>query len=156
MESIAFWERAMRSVVCAAISLLFGLSSTADVDPAAKQPSITARDLYIGCYLLVHNTDVPADQAGHALPFSAANCAVTSILAIANREGASTTKENKFRFCIPDGSQESQNPAIAMAAVYLDFYEMNGPRLAANDGVSVYVSAMILKWPCASSLRSEP
>jgi hypothetical protein len=146
----------MRNLIFAALSLLFGLSSTAEVDPAAKQPTPTARDLYIGCYLLLHNTDVPADQAGTSLPFSAEKCAVTSVLAIAAREGANTTKDNQFRFCIPDGSQESQNPAIAMAAVYLDFYEMNGPRLAANDGATVYVSAMILKWPCASSLRSEP
>lgn len=123
------------------------VEAAAQTIPGTK-PS--ARDLYIGCSLLVNDNDVLKDSLGNIERYSAAACALQGFIAITNREGWSKDKDNKYRFCLPKTSEASQNPSRAMAYAYLEYFEAHSRRIAAEDGQTNYTIAMIFKWPCTA------
>lgn len=116
------------------------------VQPQAK-PRPTAKELYIGCYLLARDTDVPLGPDGHFANYSAANCGEQVLSTMTFREGAKPG--GQFRFCLPDTPATREEPAVVMAKAYLDFYERKGARLPKDtDGSGAFIVAMVETWPC--------
>lgn len=121
------------------------------IAPAEAQslpaPKPTARDLYVGCYLMVHRTDVPKDNNGHPEVFSADWCGLAAIKAITYREG-DRPEHKGYTFCLPKTAEMGTDPARAMAFAYMDWYESIVTGIEDKDGESAYVVSLIKKWPC--------
>jgi hypothetical protein len=137
----------------AALALIAALAASpvpviaADLD-GRRPPLPSPSDLYVGCYLFVHKTDVPVDAESHAEMFSGARCGLTSILAITYREGAND--HQRLKFCLPKTTDVRIDPARAMAIAYLEWFELYGSRIPNDhDGNAAFVTAMIMKWPCS-------
>jgi hypothetical protein len=108
-------------------------------------PVPTARDLYVGCFLFVNLDGDLRDESGRASPYSMQVCAATGMRAML-REGASAPAPN--RFCLPQTASIRSNPGREMALAYLEYFEEHASRLADQHGPSVFLSAMINRWPC--------
>lgn len=115
--------------------------------PGPMMPS--ARDLHTGCHLLLQGTDVPK-RDGKAELFSGVVCSALELSAIAKREGAVESGDNRLRFCLPKTVEASTNSDRAMAAAYIDWYEQQPARANQMDGPIAFVVAMIDRWPCPS------
>jgi hypothetical protein len=103
----------------------------------------TARELYVGCYLLVQGKDVPEAKGAAPDPYSAASCLMVVGIG-AEHEAAKPEAERTF--CLP--SIIAANPYRDMALAYLDFYEATGGKLAAKNSIEVASAAFAAKWPC--------
>lgn len=137
----------MRLVFGTLAALIFSAPSSHAQDLPA--PRASGQDVYVSCYLLVHETDVPQPN-GRSELFSASTCAAMSVVAIATREG--DRPEVKYRFCLPSRSSVSGDPARAMARAYLDWYETKG--FAAPDqsnGAAMFVISQVETFPCAGA-----
>ncbi len=132
-----------------ALIVALATASCATVAAAADLPAPkpTARDLYIACYLLAHETDVLKRPDGKSELFGSSYCGLASISMIANREGQENP--NKYKFCLDRSASTTANIPKAMAFAYLDYYE--GPALKDKgvDGSAAYLFAMMARWPCA-------
>lgn len=121
--------------------MLVLLASALAVASSSNIP--TARELYVGCYLLVQGKDVPEAKGPAPDPYSAAACLM--IVGIgAEREAAKPEEERTF--CVP--SIIAGNPYREMALAYLDFYEATEGKLAERSSIDVARAAFIAKWPC--------
>lgn len=136
----------MKTVVFAMAAACINIGAYAQVtDPPLPKP--TARDLYVGCYLSAHQTDVPKDAAGRFERFSGAWCDLASLKAVTNREGK-RPEHKGYTFCLPESVELNTNLGRAMALAYLDYYESIVTGIAGQDGETAYTVAMIKKWPC--------
>lgn len=135
------------SIVGIAFALCFPSNGSAQT-LGIPEPAPTARELYVGCYLATERDDVLQNSFGKIRRYSASRCEGYAIEAIVYREGRSGAKDNKYRFCLPKTAQASQSPVIAMAYAYVDYYEATASRTPTMDGVTAYLTAMIVKWPC--------
>jgi hypothetical protein len=117
---------------------------------ALPRPLPNARELYVGCSLYVRGDDVAKGRDGYATNYSSVICGFQSLAAIANRESMIAGKNNALRFCLPKTAEATQDPTRAMAYAYLDYFERIGSRMADKDGATVFIVAMIDKWPCES------
>jgi hypothetical protein len=142
------FQMRLRLVAATILFVAFHLSTVEASAQSIPEPKPTARDLYVGCSLLVNDNDVLRNSSGKAERYSAARCAGQGLSAITYREGWSQDKDNKYRFCLPKTPEASQNPTRAMAYAYLEYFEANSFRVAAEDGQTNYTIAMIVKWPC--------
>lgn len=109
-------------------------------------PKPTARDLYVACYLLAHDTGVLEKDDGSAELFSSDYCKIASLSMITNREGEANTA--KYKFCLDNGAAISADPPKAMAFAYLDFFESGSIVDTGMDGSAAYLMAMMARWPC--------
>jgi hypothetical protein len=123
--------------------------------PAARpdgDPPPTARDLYIGCYLLLRDTDVPMGSDNKPTAYSAANCGSQVLSTMTYREGAQPGQP--FRFCLPDNDESRDRPALMMAQAYVDYYERKSSRVPKDTkGSALFVVAMVDRWPCTAKAR---
>lgn len=111
---------------------------------AAATPSIpTAREMYVGCYLLVQGKDVPEARGPAPDPYSAADCLIVMSIG-AQHETAKSESEREF--CLP--SLIAANPYRDMALAYLDFYEATGGKYADQNALPIVQASLIAKWPC--------
>ncbi len=133
----------MRTTLVVALTVALWTSVSAAELPAPKP---TARDMYVACYLLAHDSDVPKRASGQAEQFSSSYCAAASLSMIANREGKENT--SKYRFCLDRGAATSANIPKAMAFAYLDYFEGPALRDKGVDGMPAYLFAMMERWPC--------
>ena len=126
-----------------AVGFLLAMLGQAQAQPSAPAPTPepTAADLYVGCSLFLHHTDV-LDQSGS---FSATECSLVALGAIANREGHIASK---FRFCLPKDAAMRADPARQMAGAYVDYFEKQAPKIATQEGRAFFIFAMMGRWPC--------
>lgn len=124
------------------------LSYPAPAQQALPRPDPTPRDIYVGCYLYLQGIELPRDDQGLARPYSAARCGGLAVLAIARREGRVPGQRNDLRFCLPDTADVDTDPARAMAAAYIDWYERTGSRMPQREYAGAFTIAMISRWPC--------
>lgn len=110
-------------------------------------PEPTARDLYIACYLFVHESDVPKGKDGNPQRFSPGWCQIVAMRALNFREGK-RLEHNGYEFCLPKTSEMATDPARAMAFAFMDHYESVVNGLKEANGTTAYAVAMIEKWPC--------
>lgn len=139
------WKTLMNNfvVMLLFLSAMFGGPAVAQDMPPA-QP--TARDMYVSCFLFVHQDDVPKSNNGTFPSYSGGRCGAVSLRLISSREGAART--TAYRFCLDHSSATRSDPANAMAYAYLDYFESH-PALTGNqDGTAMYLFAMIDRWPC--------
>jgi hypothetical protein len=134
--------------VRSAFALLIFATAIARAQPAVPPSLPTARDLYIGCSLVLRKNDVP--QAGK-VPYSAATCAVVSLEVMILHDGRDLSG-GKRRFCLPLPKDEASH-ATEMPRAYVEYYEAAGGRFAARDGKTVFIAAMLEKFPCKPGTR---
>lgn len=128
------------------VAIATAACSTAAAAADLPSPKPNARDLYVSCFLLAHETDVLKQSNGKSDLFGSSYCSLASISMIVNREGKENPK--KYKFCLDRSASVAANIPKAMAFAYLDFFE--GPALKDKgvDGSSAYLFAMIARWPC--------
>lgn len=131
--------------VAAAIAGLAVASGTGAQTGSAPQSRLSAREMYVSCYLLVRREPVARGADGSRPPYAPENCSMMSLAAIRDRESAAAPKPH---FCLTMTAEVEKSPPDAMAYAFLDFFERRGSTLAGLDGRAAYVAAMISKWPC--------
>lgn len=115
-------------------------------DSKASKATLTARDMYISCFLFVRRVPTDKRPDGQEERFAPQTCGVMSLSAITYRESNAAPSPH---FCLPKTAQIDANPPEAMAYAYLDFFEASASRIAGEDGRAAYIAAMVSKWPCA-------
>lgn len=131
-------------IAAAVAGLAVGPADAADL----PEPTPTARDMYISCYLLAHETDVPSRPNGKPETFSMTWCGARGLAEIAGHEGKAV--ESKYKFCLDDRAATQTDTLKAMAYAYLDFYENNANLNRGADGRAAFLFAMVARWPCSA------
>ena len=103
----------------------------------------TARELYVGCYLLVQGKDVPLAKGASPDPYSAASCLM--VVGVGAETEAAKPQSARL-FCIP--SLIAANPYRDMALAYVGFYEATNGKLADMNSIQAARAAFVAKWPC--------
>jgi hypothetical protein len=128
-------------IVLVGVSLL--LVAPAGAQSPMPVPKATPHDVYVSCYLMARDDGLLIDESK---PYSPLTCANYGVIAIAQREGRIAGQPT--RFCLPKGAGIDANPVREMALAYVDVYQRALSRVESPNGLTAYVSAMILRWPC--------
>ena len=133
----------------AAASMLHPNISLAQDTPKIPTASPTARDLYIGCSLLLRDTETTNVEEGYAPPYSAIACA--SVVFNAYGYSSKIKPGNEWEYCTPEGAAFQANRMNAIAAAYVDTYEELRFPEPNKQGLTMMLYMLKTAWPCSSS-----
>ena len=137
--------------------LLFAVQPQA---AAAEPVRPTARDIYVGCSLLLVNVALddrrPVGERGYARWFDASTCYLIAARALSEQSGNSAGRgqgNDHPSFCPPDWLNLSVHNVRPMAVAYLAYFERRAAAIADRPAYRVFVTAMRERWPCPSRRR---
>jgi hypothetical protein len=127
--------------------VLVGLfSSTAGL---SQQPSLqfegpSARELYIGCSLVVRGDELdrPLDTGRAPRKHSAATCMLETSYQL------TFFSRKPEGFCPPSNASFDGNPNREMAGIFVQWFERYARRAAPFKGQTTMLLALKEKWPC--------
>lgn len=110
-----------------------------------QEPSIpSAREAYVGCYLMTRENDVPLRGGRSPDLYSAASCLMLIGIGFQHEAGKPRPQRN---YCI-EGPM-SDDTLREMAQTYVSYYEAN-PGLQNASSVRAMTDAFARRWPCRS------
>jgi hypothetical protein len=119
-------------------------SQHARTSAISAEATPSARDLYIGCSLLISGEELRvAEPNGFPAKRSAAMCAALSTIMLAKPDMASPAEQ---RICAPASLRESP---VALAAAYVEAYDGQlGAGRSETHGPTVLRYVASRRWPC--------
>lgn len=134
----------IRSKIVALLALISSQSLVAmQTSDAPNLNAPSARDLYVGCYLVIKGDELAhKERIGSSKAYSADRCVMQSALTMA------MFRNKPDGFCPQANVEFEADPIRSMASMYLAFYESRAAGAGSLGGSGVMLYAAQQKWPC--------
>lgn len=140
-----------RLAICSLVlSLLIPTPAHSQQSDKIPRPAPTARDLYLGCSLLIRDETLSAETYDDRSqkPYSAISCGLAAFVALGYENRIKPG--NEWVYCLPRNASTSTgvNQQKTMAMAYVDFYERIGRAKPDMAGFDMMLYAFKDTWPC--------
>jgi hypothetical protein len=109
----------------------------------AKRP--TAREVYVGCFLMTYRDDHGGSPDEYFFRFGAGACQAT---ALAAGFASIPPPKGPGSWCPPLSEDISVENLQPMVSTFLEYFEKNSSKVSDIDGEEVFLDAMRERWPC--------
>lgn len=145
----------MKSIIhlAAALALILPQTSFAEDLLDLPSPRPKARDLYVGCSLLIRGAETDnvkesrGNEKAYTPPYSALQCSFTALIAYGYAK--EIKPGNDWEYCLPDSALLAADPVKAMAAAYVETYEKSRFPDPGKDGLTMMLYMFKIAFPCS-------